>query len=83
MVSTLCFNLDLPQSAPNNTWKKVEVLEDFDYKLDKPSEQEENLDHAYQKLKFNRNLMSMVGRSPLKPGEFCVLMLLSDCTDYP
>ena len=68
------FYLDFPKvvkasDEDSGNASKVEVFVDWSDKLNSPKKQEDSLDHAYTKLKFNRNLMSMVGRSPVKPGE--------------
>ncbi len=46
-------------------------------KLRVPKQQEDNLDYAYNKLKFNQNVMSMAGRPPVKPGEIVVKIMLA------
>lgn len=46
----------------------MDVFTDWAEKFSPVKQQEDNLDHASEKLKFNRNVMSMVGRSPSKPG---------------
>ena len=68
------FYLDFPKvvktsDEDSGNASKVEVFVDWSDKLNSPKKLEDSLDHAYTKLKFNRNLMSMVGRSPVKPGE--------------
>lgn len=49
--------------------EKISVFTDWRSQLDISKHQEDNLDHAIDKLKFNRNVMSMAGRSPNTPGE--------------
>ena len=61
-------SLDFPSvlGGRDNSSINVEIFSNRNNILPK---QDDNLDYAYKTLKFNRNKMSMVGQSPVKPGE--------------
>ena len=73
MVKAKFILLDFPTviEKTGNTSKQNKVVSSWSEKFQwVPQQPDENLDHAYSKLKFNHDVMSMVGRSPVRPGEF-------------
>ncbi|XP_028392959.1 alpha-1,6-mannosyl-glycoprotein 4-beta-N-acetylglucosaminyltransferase-like [Dendronephthya gigantea] len=81
--------IDFPtvERAPGNNSgnaDSVDVFTEWAKKFSPIEKEEDNLDHASDRLKFNPNVMSMVGRPPSKPVDIVIGIptVKRDTTDY-